>query len=44
MALKWGVLGAGSVARRRAMPALTKAEDAELHALLSRDASPRPSG
>ncbi len=37
MALKWGVLGAGSVAQRRAMPAITKAGDAELHALLSRD-------
>ena len=29
MALKWGVLGAGSVAQRRAMPAITKAKDAE---------------
>ncbi len=38
MALKWGVLGAGSVAQRRAMPAMTKAGDAELHALLSRNA------
>ena len=38
MALKWGVLGAGSVAQRRAMPAITKAKDAELQALLSRDA------
>ena len=38
MALKWGVLGAGSVAQRRAMPAITRAKDAELHALLSRDA------
>ena len=37
MALKWGVLGAGSVAQRRAMPAITKAKDAELYALLSRD-------
>ena len=37
MALKWGVLGAGSVAQRRAMPAINKAKDAELHALLSRD-------
>ena len=37
MALKWGVLGAGSVAQRRAMPAIGKAEGAELHALLSRD-------
>ena len=37
MALKWGVLGAGSVAQRRAMPALTKAEDAELYGLLSRE-------
>ena len=38
MTLKWGVLGAGSVAQRRAMPAINKAKDAELHALLSRDA------
>ena len=37
MTLKWGVLGAGSVAQRRAMPAINKAENAELHALLSRD-------
>ena len=37
MSLKWGVLGAGSVAQRRAMPAITKADSAELHALLSRD-------
>ena len=38
MTLKWGVLGAGSVAQRRAMPAINKAENAELHALLSRNA------
>lgn len=38
MNLKWGVLGAGSVAQRRAMPAIQKADNAELHALLSRDA------
>ena len=38
MSLKWGVLGAGSVAQRRAMPAIQKADGAELHALLSRDA------
>lgn len=38
MALKWGVLGAGSVAQRRAIPAINKATDAELYALLSRDA------
>ena len=37
MTLKWGVLGAGSVAQRRAMPAINKAENAELYALLSRD-------
>jgi predicted dehydrogenase len=37
MTLKWGVLGAGSVAQRRAMPAINKASDAELYALLSRD-------
>lgn len=39
MALKWGVLGAGSVAQRRAIPAINKAEGVELHALLSRDAA-----
>ena len=37
MPLKWGVLGAGSVAQRRAMPAINKADGAELYALLSRD-------
>lgn len=37
MTLKWGVLGAGSVAQRRAMPAIHKAASAELHALFSRD-------
>lgn len=37
MTLKWGVLGAGSVAQRRAMPAINKAKNAELHALLSRN-------
>ena len=37
MSLKWGVLGAGSVAQRRAMPAINNATHAELHALLSRD-------
>lgn len=39
MTLKWGVLGAGSVAQRRAMPAIHKADGAELHALFSRDAA-----
>lgn len=39
MTLKWGVLGAGSVAQRRAMPAIQKATGAELHALFSRDAT-----
>ena len=39
MILKWGVLGAGSVAQRRAIPAINKAKNAELHALLSRDAA-----
>jgi predicted dehydrogenase len=34
--LKWGVLGASSVAHRRAMPAINKAEKAQLHALFSR--------
>lgn len=37
MALKWGVLGAGSVAQRRAIPAINRAKGAALHALLSRD-------
>ena len=37
MALNWGVLGAGSVAQRRAIPAIQKAKEAELHALHSRD-------
>ena len=32
MNLKWGVIGAGSVAQRRAMPAINKAINAELHA------------
>ncbi len=39
MTLKWGVLGPGSVAQRRAMPAIHKAAGAELHALFSRDAA-----
>ena len=39
MTLKWGVLGAGSVAQRRAMPAIHKASGAELHALFSRNAT-----
>lgn len=39
MTLKWGVLGAGSVAQRRAMPAIHKATGAELYALFSRDAA-----
>ena len=36
MTLKWGVLGAGSVAQRRAIPAINKASNAELHALFNR--------
>ncbi len=36
MTLKWGVLGAGSVAHRRAIPAINKADNAELHALFNR--------
>ncbi|MCG9129300.1 Gfo/Idh/MocA family oxidoreductase, partial [Candidatus Poribacteria bacterium] len=39
MTLKWGVLGAGSVAQRRAMPAIHKAKGAELYALFSREAT-----
>ena len=35
--LKWGVIGAGSVAQRRSIPAIQKSEGAELHAILSRD-------
>jgi len=34
--LKWAVLGAGDVARRRAMPAINKAENGKLFAILSR--------
>ena len=37
MKLKWGVLGAGSVAQRRAIPAIQLANNAELHSLFSRD-------
>ena len=35
--LKWGVIGPGSVAQRRSIPAIQKAGNAELHAILSRD-------
>ena len=35
--LKWGVIGAGSVAQRRSIPAMQKTEKNELHAILSRD-------
>ncbi len=37
MGLKWGVLGAGSVAQRRTMPAINLADNAELYSLFSRD-------
>ncbi|MBM3241275.1 Gfo/Idh/MocA family oxidoreductase [Candidatus Poribacteria bacterium] len=36
MTLKWGVLGVGSVAHRRTIPAINKAKNAELHALFCR--------
>jgi len=36
MTLKWGILGAGSVAHRRAIPAINKSENGELHALFCR--------
>jgi len=36
MMLKWGVLGAGSVAHRRAIPAINEADDAMLLALFNR--------
>ena len=39
MGLKWGVLGAGSVAQRRAIPAINLASNAELHSIFSRDAA-----
>ena len=35
--LKWGVIGAGSVAQRRSIPAIQKASRNELHAILSRE-------
>jgi len=37
MALRWGIIGAGGVARRRTMPAIQQARDAELTALMVRD-------
>lgn len=37
MAVRWGIIGAGGVARRRTMPAINKARDAELVALMVRD-------
>ncbi len=37
MAVRWGVIGAGGVARRRTMPAINQARDAELVALMVRD-------
>ena len=37
MVLRWGVIGAGGVARRRTMPAINLARDAELKALMVRD-------
>lgn len=39
MAVRWGVIGAGGVARRRSMPAIRQAENAELVALMVRDAA-----
>ena len=37
MSLRWGIIGAGGVARRRTMPAINQARDAELVALMVRD-------
>jgi predicted dehydrogenase len=37
MSIRWGVIGAGGVARRRTMPAINEARDAELVALMVRD-------
>ncbi len=37
MVLRWGVIGAGGVARRRTMPAIKQARCAELTALMVRD-------
>lgn len=37
MVVRWGIIGAGGVARRRTMPAINKARDAELAALMVRD-------
>ena len=37
MAIQWGILGAGSVAQRRVMPAMLALENHELHALMVRD-------
>jgi len=37
MGLRWGIIGAGSLARRRAMPAVRKARNASLRALMVRD-------
>ena len=37
MGLRWGIIGAGSLARRRSMPAIHKARNASLEALMVRD-------
>ena len=37
MNVRWGVIGAGGVARRRSMPAIRQAKNAELVALMVRD-------
>lgn len=37
MTIRWGIIGAGGVARRRTMPAINVARDAELTALMVRD-------
>jgi predicted dehydrogenase len=39
MTLRWGIIGAGGVARRRTMPAIRQARSAELKALMVRDKS-----
>ena len=37
MTVKWGIVGAGGIAHRRMMPAISMAEDNELCAIMVRD-------
>ncbi len=37
MSLKWGIVGAGGVAKRRAMPAMVASKRAEIAAVMVRD-------